>query len=172
MMNRGTFFFYVAFLSMLVHRQGIDPSPRRSRPTWSDLLSVRVTTMLSCDFSAVDTVLLHGISVLLFIELDTRRVHLSGVMTNPVGEWLTHQVGHLTFVLPERFRPVTFLVRDWDTKVTTSLEEVLRSEGIRIIRAPIQALGPRPSSSVPSVPSAVSVSTGCSSMTVVSSNAS
>ena len=44
------------------------------------------TTMLACDLFHVDTVPLRGIDALFFIELDTRRVYLRGVTTNPVGE--------------------------------------------------------------------------------------
>jgi hypothetical protein len=43
--------------------------------------------MLACDFFTVDTVLLRRLYVLFFIELDTRWVYLSGITSNPVGEW-------------------------------------------------------------------------------------
>jgi hypothetical protein len=35
----------------------------------------------------VDTVLLKRLSVLVFIEHGTRRMHLGGVTANPTGEW-------------------------------------------------------------------------------------
>jgi putative transposase len=50
--------------------------------------------------------------VLFFIELDTRRVHFSGITTNPVGEWVTQQARNLSFVLAEQARPRKFLIRD------------------------------------------------------------
>jgi putative transposase len=45
----------------------------------------------------------------------------------------------LAYELGQRARPVKFLIRDRYTKFTTSFDEVFRSEGIRILRAPVRA---------------------------------
>jgi putative transposase len=66
--------------------------------------------MLACDFFTVDTVLLQRLYVLLFIEIDTRRVYLSAA--NPVGEWVTQQARNLTSDLTVHSRPVKFLIRE------------------------------------------------------------
>ena len=95
--------------------------------------------MLACDFFTVDTVLLRRLYVLFFIEVDTRRVYLSGVTANPVGEWVTQQARNLSLVLAERSRVVKFLIRDRDTKFTASFDEVFRSEGIRVIKTPVRS---------------------------------
>jgi putative transposase len=63
----------------ILRRHCIEPTPRRSGPTWSEFLRAQATTMLACDFFHVDTVLLRRLYVLFFIEIDTRRVFLSGV---------------------------------------------------------------------------------------------
>jgi transposase len=123
----------------ILRRHGVEPSPRRSGPTWSEFLRAQATTMLACDFFHVDTVLLRRLYVLFFIELDTRRVHLSGITTNPVGEWVTQQARNLSFVLAEQARPRKFLIRDRDAKFTASFDEVFATEGIRIIRTPIRS---------------------------------
>ena len=41
--------------------------------------------------------------------------------------------------LEDRVHPVKFLIRDRDTKFTSSFDEVFRAEGIRIIRTPVRA---------------------------------
>ena len=123
----------------ILRRHGVEPSPRRSGPTWSEFVGAQATTMLACDFFHVDTVLLRRLYVLFFIELDTRRVHLSGITTNPVGEWVTQQARNLSFVLAEQARPKKFLIRDRDAKFTASFDEVFATEGIRIIRTPIRS---------------------------------
>ncbi len=95
--------------------------------------------MLACDFFTVDTVLLRQLYVLFFAEIGTRRVYISGVTANPSGEWVTQQARNVSAVLSERSRAVKFHIRDRDTKFTTSVDEVLRTEGIRIIRTPVRA---------------------------------
>ena len=123
----------------ILRRHGIDPTPGRTGPTWSEFLRSQASSMLACDFFTVDTVLLRRLYVLFFIELDTRRVYLTGVTANPAGAWVIQQARNLTMVLAERARPVRFLVRDRDAKFTASFDEVFRSEGIRIIRTPVRA---------------------------------
>ena len=123
----------------ILRRHGVEPSPRRSGPTWSEFLRTQATPMLACDFFHVDTVLLRRLYVLFFIELGTRRVHVSGITTNPVGEWVTQQARNLSLVLAEQGRPTNFLIRDRDTKFTASFDEVFRADGVRIIRTPIRS---------------------------------
>lgn len=123
----------------ILRRNGIDPSPMRSGPTWAEFLSSQASSMLACDFFSVDTVLLKRLYVLFFIELDTRRAYVAGVTAHPTGSWVVQQARNLTMVLKDRVHPVKFLIRDRDTKFTSSFDEVFRAEGIRIIRTPIRA---------------------------------
>ena len=95
--------------------------------------------MLACDFFTVDTVLLRRLYVLFFIELDTRRVYVTGVTAHPTGAWVVQQARNLSYELTERSQPIKFLIRDRDAKFTASFDEIFRSEGIRIIRTPIRA---------------------------------
>jgi putative transposase len=90
--------------------------------------------MLACDFFSVDTVLLGRPYVLFFIELDARRVYLTGVTANPSGSWVAQVARNLSMVLAEGPHPVRFPVRDPDTKFTSRFDEVSEAEGARIIR--------------------------------------
>ena len=87
----------------------------------------------------MDTVLLRRLYVLFFIELDTRRVYMTGVTAHPAATWVIQRARNLSYELAERARPVKFLIRDRDAKFTTSFDEVFLAEGIRIIRTPIRA---------------------------------
>ena len=69
--------------------------------------------------------------MLLLIELDTRRVYLAGVTTNPDGAWVTQQARHLLLALGERGRRVGFLVRDRDAKFSRAFDDVFGSEARR-----------------------------------------
>ena len=123
----------------ILRRHGIDPSPTRVGPTWSEFVQAQASSMLACDFFHVDTVFLCRFYVLFFIELDTRKVYLAGVTTNPVREWVTQQARNLSSVLAERAVAVRFLIRDRDAKFTASFDEVFRSDGVGIIRTPVRA---------------------------------
>ena len=123
----------------ILQRHGIDPSPKRAGPTWAEFLRTQAATMVACDFFTVDTVLLRRLYVLFFIELDTRRAYVTGVTAHPTGAWVAQQARNLSYELAQRAQPVKFLIRDRDTKFTTSFDEVFRSEGIRTIRTPIRA---------------------------------
>ena len=123
----------------ILRRPGVEPSPGRSGPTWSGFLRAQATTMVACDFFHVDTVPLRRLYVLFFIEIDTRRVYLSGVTANPAGKWVTQQARNLAFDLAGRSRSVKFLIRDRDTKFTSSFDEVFRVQGVRVIKTPVRS---------------------------------
>jgi transposase InsO family protein len=77
--------------------------------------------------------------VLFFIELGTRRVHLAGCSEAPNAAWVAQQARNLAWTLPERAVPLRFLVRDRDAKFSDRFDEVFRSEGIEVLRTPVQA---------------------------------
>ena len=108
---------------------GIEPTPRRSGPTWAEFLRAQATTMLACDFVTLDTVLLRRLCVLFFIEIDTRRIYLVGITANPVGEWVTQQARNLSFALAEQAHPRKFLIRDRDTMFSTNFDEASEPRG-------------------------------------------
>ena len=123
----------------ILKRHGLEPSPRRSGPTWAEFLRVQAKGLLACDFFSVDTVLLRRLYVLFFVEADTRIVHLAGVTAHPTCTWVTQQARNFCFGLTERTSPAKFLIRDRDTKFTFSFDAVFVAEGIRIIKTPVRA---------------------------------
>ena len=76
--------------------------------------------------------------MLLFIELDTRRVHLAGVTAYPNGTWVTQQARNLLLTLGERERQVRFVLRDHDAKFSRSFDDVFRAEGAEMLVTPVQ----------------------------------
>src|SRR5690242_16030887 len=57
----------------ILHDAGIGPAPRRSGPTWKQLLAVQARGIIAPDFVHVDTVLLRRLYALIVIEHGTRR---------------------------------------------------------------------------------------------------
>jgi transposase InsO family protein len=77
--------------------------------------------------------------VLFFIEIGTRRVHVTVATTNPDSAFVTQQARNLVMSLADDGTQIDFLIRDRDTKFCRSFDAVLASEGIRVIRTPIRA---------------------------------
>jgi len=118
---------------------GIEPAPQRLEANWAAFLRQQAASILECDFLTVDTLLLKRFYVLFFIELASRRVHLAGITTNPDGRWVSQQARNLLMQLDDDGVRPRFLVRDRDGKFTREFDEVFRSEGIRVIKAPVRA---------------------------------
>jgi transposase InsO family protein len=123
----------------ILKRHNVDPSPRRSGPTWAELLSAQAKGLMACDFFHVDTVLLRRLYVLVFIHHDTRLVRIAGVTANPVTGWVTLQARNLSMDYADQANTVKFLIRDRDTKFTASFDAVFAAEGTRIIKSPVRA---------------------------------
>jgi putative transposase len=117
---------------------GLEPAPRRNGPNWREFLRQQgAASTLACDFFTVETITLRRYSVLFFIELGNRRVHLAGCTTNPTGAWVTRQARNLSF--SGAFKQMRFLIHDRDSKFSIAFDEVFRSDGIRVIQTPIRA---------------------------------
>lgn len=75
--------------------------------------------------------------VLFFIELGSRRVHVAGLTSTPDSAWVTQQARNL--VMEDRLKGARFLRHDRDAKFCGPFEEVVRSEGVKIIKTPTRA---------------------------------
>jgi putative transposase len=88
------------------------------------------------------TLWLGRLFVLFFLELDSRRVHLAGCTANPDGHWTSQQARQRAWSLTEGATPARFLIHDRDSKFSRHFDDVVRSEGVQIIRTPFRA--PKP----------------------------
>jgi len=121
----------------ILRRAGLGPGPRRTGPTWREFLRAQGRGVLACDFFTVETVFLKTLCVLFFIELSTRRVHVAGTTSRPDSAWVTQQARNLpiTGSLEEKH----VLLRDRDAKFSGPFDEVFRTEGIAVVKAPVRA---------------------------------
>jgi putative transposase len=125
-------------IAMLLRRKGIGPGPRRG-PTWRQFLKAQAAGIIACDFFTVESAFLRSFYVLFFIELSSRRVHVTTATRHPDSPWVTQQARNLAMGFHDAGIQMRFLIRDRDCKFSASFDEVFETEGIRIIRTPIRA---------------------------------
>jgi putative transposase len=122
-----------------LRRHGLGPAPRRAGPSWTQFLRAQAEGIVACDFFTVETIRRKTLHVLFFIHLSSRRVVLAGVTAHPDSAWVTQQARNVAMDLVDHDPAVRFLLRDHDAKFTRSFDEVFCSEGVKVLRTPIQA---------------------------------
>jgi putative transposase len=123
----------------LLRTSRLGPAPRRTGPGWTQFLRSQAQGVMACDFFTVETAWLQTLYVLLFIELGSRRIHVSSSTAHPDAAWVTQQARNLAMKLDDRPIAIRFLIRDRDRKFVGPFDEVFRSEGARVIQTPIRA---------------------------------
>jgi putative transposase len=124
--------------NVLAHA-GIPPAPERAASSWRSFLRRHGSTMLACDVFTVDTVWLRRLYVLFFVSIGTRRVEYVACTSKPDTAWMSQQGRNLLMDLGDRRQRPRFLIHDRDTKFSRAFDSIFRSEGIEIVRTPIQA---------------------------------
>jgi hypothetical protein len=120
-------------------RHGLPPALERDELSWRNFLRQQAATTLACDFFTVETAWLKRIYVLFFLSLESRRIEFVACTPNPTGAWVTQQARNLLMTLDDRQQPLRLLIHDRDSKFSGGFDHVFQSEGIAVIRTPIQA---------------------------------
>jgi transposase InsO family protein len=120
----------------ILARNGLGPAPRRG-PSWSEFLRAQADGILACDFFTVETAFLRTLYILFFIEVGTRRIHITPATRNPDAAFCAQQARNLA--MGEQLEHVRFLIRDRDAKYTRAFDEVFGSEGARVIKTPVRS---------------------------------
>jgi putative transposase len=117
---------------------GLQPAPERMHSSWRGFLRAQAASVLASDFLTVETAFLQRIYVLFFISLATRRIEYVACSSSPDGRWVARQARNLVIQLGDE-QPFQFLIHDRDAKFSHAFDGVFRSEGIKVIRTPVQA---------------------------------
>jgi putative transposase len=118
---------------------GVPPAPQRAQQSWRSFLRQQAASTLACDFFTVETLALQRIYVLFFISVATRRLEFIACTANPDGGWVAQQARNLVMQPGEQAHGFRLLIHDRDRKFSQGFDEIFRSEGIEVIRTPVQA---------------------------------
>jgi hypothetical protein len=113
----------------ILHTVGLDPSSRRAGPTWAEFLHAQAHAILACDLFHIDTITLRRLYAFFVIEHNTRRLRILGVTAHPTGAWLTQLARNLTMDLDDAGQRFLFLIRDRDTRFSTTFDAVVAAPG-------------------------------------------
>jgi hypothetical protein len=123
-----------------------DPPHRRNRPlttTWRAHLGAVPHDPSPRDPGLrpvhLETIALTRLYAFFVVERATRQVHILGVTAHPTGPWLTQLARNLTMDLEDAGNQFRFLIRDPDTKFTTTFDAVFAAPGIEVIKTPVRA---------------------------------
>jgi transposase InsO family protein len=123
----------------VMRRHPLPPAPACGRSFWRTFLSHYRAQMLACDFFTIETITLQTVYVLFFIEMGSRRVHLTGCTSTPNSTWVAQQARQLMWHLSEEPAKMHFLIHDHDTKFSAAFDNIFVSEGLEIVLTPFGA---------------------------------
>jgi len=127
-------------IQIKLRKHNIQPAPvRGGSSSWRHLLSHYKDQILATDFFTVETIALKTLYVLFFIELGSRRVHISGVTPNPNQLWTTQQARNLLWDIDHSDPSFRFLIHDNDLKFSSTFDTVFLSEGFHVIHTSYRA---------------------------------
>lgn len=112
---------------------GIDPGPKRGEGTWSEFVKRHAKTLWACDFFSTKIWTLRGrfdVFVLFFINLESRRVRVGGMTTNPDRVWMVQQARNASMALTDESARI--LIRDYDAKFVREFDAIVQAGGVRI----------------------------------------
>jgi len=104
--------------------------------SWRHLMTHYKDQILATDFFTVETIRLQTLYVLFFIELGSRRVHISGVTPNPNQLWTSQQARNLGWEIEGSDASFRFLIHDNDKKFSSMFDTVFLSEDCNVIHTP------------------------------------
>ena len=127
----------------LLVSSGIAPAPERKKgKKWKDFLRENLSVISATDFFTVELLRLtgfHRYSVMIVMQLATRRVTLAGVYLEPTGAWV-EQVGR---GLVDGFGGVLsgqkYLIHDRGTVFTEKFSEILKAGEVKTLKLPARS---------------------------------
>src|SRR5688572_32734302 len=117
----------------ILKRHNLDPGPNRGPGTWDELLKMHAETLWQCDFFSkrvVSRFRIRQVFAMVFINVATRRVHVSPSTGSPTTEWVADQARKFIEHAEKSGLPLAVITRDND-RLYRQFDETLAERGVR-----------------------------------------
>ena len=127
----------------ILRRYGIAPAPDRSRTTtWKEFIRRHMDVLVGTDFFTVEVLSWRGLVtyyVLVFIELESRRVWIGGITQHPDASWMQQVAGNATLEGTGYLNGRRYLLHDRDQKFCREFRETLAGDGVKCLTLPARS---------------------------------
>jgi len=127
-------------IANVLRRDGIEPSPERSRRTkWSTFLKAHWRVLAASDFLTVVVWTAKGLVthyLLFVISLADRVVNVAGITTRPDESWMLQIGRNVTDARWGALHAKRYLIIDCDTKYSEQFRRLIQDSGTKVIRLP------------------------------------
>lgn len=123
----------------ILRDNGIDPDREyKKKLTWDKFIKSHMHMMTACDFFQIEILTLRGLvrcSVLFFINLNTRRVHIVPSQVNPTAQWVDQQIKNHSNFSDGIFDNRTYLIHDRDPLfMDETVQQTLETSGVKSLK--------------------------------------
>jgi putative transposase len=124
-------------------RAGLAPAPERSKGnSWKEFLKAHWSVMSAADFFTVEMMTLSGLqrySVLVIMELCTRRVMIGGIVAEPTGRWMEQVARCLVDGFGGVLAGQRYLIHDRGGVFTEKFGAILAACGVEAVKLPARS---------------------------------
>jgi putative transposase len=125
----------------ILRRYHLEPAPQRRKGgmSWSQFLTLHWAVLAATDFFMVEVATWHGLvtySVLVVMELATRRIHIAGITPHPTATFMQQCARQFTDPCDGCLVGKRSLIHDRDAKCTRASDALLKASGVEPILLP------------------------------------
>ena len=122
---------------------GLAPAPERCKgKSWKEFLKAQWSVMSAADFFTVEVLTLGGLqrySVLVIMELCTRRVTIGGMVAEPTGRWVEQVARGLVDGFGGALAGKRYLIHDRGAVFTEKFGAILGACGVETVKLPARS---------------------------------
>src|SRR5215471_3021752 len=127
-------------IKRILAEHGLEPAPKRGKAMlWKTFLRAHFGVIAATDFFAVEVLTLRGLVryvVLFVIDLESRRVHIAGLVRHPHDAWIQQIARNLTDSVDGFLRGKRYLIHDRDPLFTAAFRAILEAAGLECLKLP------------------------------------